>query len=54
MKKIEECLQDWFEKKYGLRESTVLIENHTQILKEAFIAGYNQAIEDRKKIEGIR
>jgi len=44
--KIEECLEKW------LKKQNIIIENENiKILKEAFLAGYNQAIEDRKKIE---
>lgn len=50
--KIEESLEDWFKKSHGDYDYKKLIENNLKILKEAFLAGYNQAIEDRKKIEG--
>lgn len=52
--KIEECIEDYFKKTYGENGNYKnLIENNIKILKDAFLAGYNQAIEDRKKIEGI-
>jgi hypothetical protein len=46
---IEEILEKWFEKNNINKD---LIKDNSKMLKEAFIAGYNQAIEDRRKIEG--
>jgi hypothetical protein len=51
--KIEEILENWFMKNCDKdTDYKEIITNNARILKEAFIAGYNQAIEDRKKIEG--
>jgi hypothetical protein len=46
--KIEKCLEKW------LKKQNINIENeNVKILKEAFLAGYNQAIEDRRKIDTL-
>lgn len=48
---IEEQIKKWLEsknKKFDIEE----IEKNLDLLREVFIAGYNQAIEDRIKILG--
>jgi hypothetical protein len=54
MKKIEESLRDWFEKNCKDKDIEKILNQNLEILKEAFIAGYHQSMEDRKIIEGIR
>lgn len=51
--KIENCLEEWFKKNYGDHDYKNLLNNNIKILKEAFLAGYTQAIEDRKKIDNL-
>ena len=53
MKKIEESLINWFEKINKKQEFKLIFDKNEMVLKESFLAGYNQAIEDRKKIEGV-
>jgi hypothetical protein len=48
---IEESLDNWFIK--NKIENLKDVKNNIELLKEAFLAGYNQAIEDRKKIDTI-
>lgn len=50
--KIEEILEKWLKKNYG-EDYKYIVTNNMPILKEAFLAGYHQAIDDRKKIDGI-
>lgn len=53
MMKIEDILEDYFKKVYGKDGNYKdLINNNIKILKDAFLAGYQQAIEDRIKLEG--
>ena len=48
---IEESLNNWFVK--NKKENLEDIKKNIDLLKEAFLAGYNQAIEDRRKIDTI-
>lgn len=45
--KIKEKLKKWFEKNNISEEE---IDKNINVLKEAFLAGYNSAIEDREKL----
>ena len=53
MNKIEDILENWFKKTYTEEEcKNILNKNIMNLLKESFIAGYEQCIEDRRKITG--
>lgn len=47
MNKIEEIIKN------SIKDKKITDEQMMTLLKRAFIAGYEQCLEDRKKIQGI-
>jgi hypothetical protein len=51
MNKIEDILDDWFKKKFSDSDfRKKILDPNMELLKEAFVAGYEQSIIDRKKL----
>jgi len=49
MNEIEDVLDSWFKKKFAEEDfRKKVLENNMEMLKEAFMAGYEQSILDKK------